>query len=103
MFNGIFSSQTIYNVWFTVLAGLGIILGAVYTLNMIRKVFYGDTNQVSVAITDISWNEKLALIVIVVIIFAFGIYPQSLLNETAASSQFIFKKFLLFIRAMHNQ
>ena len=103
MFNGLFSSQTIYNVWFTVLAGLGIILGAVYTLNMIRKVFYGDTNQVSAAITDITWSEKLALILIVAIIFAFGIYPQALLNETAASSQFIFKKFLLFIRAMHNQ
>ena len=44
MFNGIFSSEfTKYNIMFTVLAGISIILAAVYTLNMIRKVFYGNT------------------------------------------------------------
>lgn len=39
MFNGIFSSSTKYYLWFTLMAGMGIILGAVYTLNMIRRVF----------------------------------------------------------------
>ena len=97
MFNGIFGSQTVYNVWFTVLAGLGIILGAVYTLNMIRKVFYGETNPLTLVVTDITWNEKLALAIIVLIIFCFGIYPQFMLNETAASSQLIYKKFQLLL------
>lgn len=41
MFNGLLSAKSNYNVVFTVLAGLGIILAAVYTLNMIRKTFYG--------------------------------------------------------------
>ncbi len=95
MFNGIFSSQTKYNMWFIVMAGLGIILGAVYTLNMIRKVFYGPTNELTAATRDIQWNEKLALGIIVIIIFWFGVYPQCLLNETTAVSESIIKKFEL--------
>ncbi len=100
MFNGIFGSQTKYNVWFTVLAGLGIILGAVYTLNMIRKVFYGNTNALTAITKDISWNEKLTLGIIIVIIFWFGIYPQCMLNETAASAESIYKKFEMLLQSI---
>lgn len=98
MFNGIFSSRTHYNVWFIVLAGMGIILGAIYTLNMIRKVFFGDTNALTAAATDIHWNEKLALGIIVIIIFWLGVFPQCLLNETAGFTDSIIKKMDLFIR-----
>ncbi len=100
MFNGIFSSVTHYNVWFIVLAGMGIILGAVYTLNMIRKVFYGETNELTAAAQDIKWNEKLALGIIVLIIFGLGVYPQCMLNETTAVSESIFKKFELLLQSM---
>jgi|CXWL01.1.fsa_nt_gi NADH-quinone oxidoreductase subunit M len=92
MFNGIFSSLTRYNIWFTVLAGMGIILGAVYTLNMIRKVFYGSTNELTATAQDIKWNEKLALGIIVAIIFWLGIYPQCMLNETAGLAEAIAEK-----------
>jgi NADH-quinone oxidoreductase subunit M len=95
MFNGIFSSQTKYNIWFIVMAGMGIILGAIYTLNMIRKVFYGNTNTLTSATEDIRWNEKLALGIIVVIIFWLGIYPHSMLNETTAFTESLYKKFEL--------
>lgn len=93
MFNGIFSSYTKYNVWFTVLAGIGIILGAVYTLNMIRKVFYGEANELTRQATDIGWNEKMALGVIVLVIFVLGVYPQLLLNETAEVAGALNEKF----------
>lgn len=93
MFNGIFSSHTQYYLWFTIMAGMGIILGAVYTLNMIRKVFYGNTNELTETTQDIKWNEKLALGVIVVIIFWLGVYPNSLMNETTAVTESILKKF----------
>ncbi len=92
MFNGIFSSHTKYSMWFIVMAGMGIILGAVYTLNMIRKVFYGDTNELTTNTQDIRWNEKLALGMIVVAIFWLGIYPQCILNETASFSAEIAEK-----------
>ncbi|MBC7947699.1 MAG: NADH-quinone oxidoreductase subunit M [Chitinophagaceae bacterium] len=77
MFTGIFNSAvTKYNVWFTVLAGLCIILAAVYTLNMIRKVFYGNTVERTANAIDIGLMEKLALGIIVVLIFWIGIYSQ---------------------------
>ncbi|HET9824432.1 MAG TPA: NADH-quinone oxidoreductase subunit M, partial [Chitinophagaceae bacterium] len=48
MFNGIFASAvTKYYIVFTVLAAFTIILAAVYMLNMIRKVFYGETNSLT--------------------------------------------------------
>lgn len=103
MFNGIFSSQTKYNVWFIVLAGMGIILGAVYTLNMIRKVFYGNTNELTATTQDIKWNEKLALGIIVIIIFWMGIYPQCMLNETTAVTESIVKKFGLLLQTLPEQ
>jgi NADH-quinone oxidoreductase subunit M len=82
MFNGIWNGLTNYKVIFTVFAGLSIILSAVYTLNMIQKVFYGSTNNLTATTTDIRINEKLALGVIVLLILAFGVYPQPLLNLT---------------------
>jgi NADH-quinone oxidoreductase subunit M len=83
MFNGIFNSHvTQYSVWFTVLAGLSIIFAAIYTLNMIRKVFYGNVNTLTSAAQDIKGNERLVLGVILILIFWMGIYPQSLLHIT---------------------
>lgn len=83
MFNGIFGSTvTKYNIVFAALAGLSIILAAVYTLNMIQKVFYGSTNSITEVAADIRINERLALGIIVLIILVFGVYPQPLLNLT---------------------
>jgi NADH-quinone oxidoreductase subunit M len=83
MFNGIFSTAgTKYTMAFTILAGLGIILGAVYTLNMIRKVFYGNTNTLTASANDIRFNEKAVLTVIVAIIFIIGLYPKPLIELT---------------------
>jgi NADH-quinone oxidoreductase subunit M len=98
MFNGIFGAD-VYNGNYTVLgfiklnanyfsfiytvgAGLGIILGAVYTLNMIRKVFYGEAGARISDGRDIKRYERLALVMIVMLILGMGIYPQSALNIT---------------------
>lgn len=93
MFNGIFSSTvTKYNFVFTALALISIILAAVYTLNMIQKVIYGDTNTLTEKASDISFNEKFSLGVIVLIILVFGIYPQPLLNLTDGFVETILKE-----------
>ncbi|HWJ30466.1 MAG TPA: NADH-quinone oxidoreductase subunit M, partial [Flavisolibacter sp.] len=83
MFNGIWnSSVTKYNIVFTSDAILSIILAAVYTLNMVQKVFYGSSNSITEKAHDISNNERLALSVLVLLIVIFGVYPQPLLNLT---------------------
>jgi NADH-quinone oxidoreductase subunit M len=93
MFNGIFSSKiTHYNVVFTVLAAISIILAAIYILNMIRKVFYGISNAVTTAAQDITWNQKLVLSVIVILIIWLGVYPDSILNLTHDVTDTILKK-----------
>jgi NADH-quinone oxidoreductase subunit M len=83
MLSGIYSSGvTAYYLVFTVLAGICIILAAVYMLTMVRKTFFGNTNELTAGAADITMNEKLALAVIVVIIFWLGIYPDTLLHIT---------------------
>jgi NADH-quinone oxidoreductase subunit M len=83
MFNGIWNAQTAYRVVFAAVAGLSIILAAVYTLNMIQKVFYGETNALTAQAHDIRINERFALGVIVLLILVFGVYPQPFLNLTS--------------------
>jgi NADH-quinone oxidoreductase subunit M len=83
MFSGIYSSvATTYNVVFTVSAAVTIILSAVYTLNMIQKVFYGNTNALTQNAKDIYPNEKIILAALVVIIIIIGVYPQPILELT---------------------
>jgi NADH-quinone oxidoreductase subunit M len=78
MFAGMFK----FNIVFTAVAGLSIILAAVYTLNMVQKVFYGETNAVTQAVHDISFSQKLVLAILVLFIFVFGVFPQPLLDLT---------------------
>jgi NADH-quinone oxidoreductase subunit M len=93
MFNGIFTSATTkYNVVFTALALLSIILSAVYTLTMIQKIFFGPANAVTQNGRDIWGIEKVALGIIVIMIVAFGLFPQSLLNVTDGFADALLKK-----------
>jgi len=78
MFGGLFK----FNVWYTAVAGLSIILAAVYTLNMVQKVFYGEANSITASMKEIALNEKIILSVIVVAIFMVGVYPQPFFELT---------------------
>ena len=93
MFNGIFGSQvTKYNILFTVLAGVSIILSAVYTLNMIQKVFYGESSALTANGKDIRFNEKFILIILVILILVIGIYPKPILDLTSEITAAILKQ-----------
>ncbi|ULQ58341.1 NADH-quinone oxidoreductase subunit M [Flavihumibacter rivuli] len=90
MFNGVLGSTvTKYNVAFAVTAGLTIILAAVYTLRMIQRVCYGNTNELTEQATDISLNVKLSLAVIVVAIILVGVFPKPMLELTSGVSELI--------------
>jgi NADH-quinone oxidoreductase subunit M len=81
MFSGIFSSPLFnYELWVVPAAGLCIILSAVYMLNMVQKVLYGNTSMLTQSATDIRLHEKLVLSVIVLLILVMGIYPQPFLD-----------------------
>ncbi|MBP6432439.1 MAG: NADH-quinone oxidoreductase subunit M, partial [Ferruginibacter sp.] len=78
LFSGLFT----FNAWYAAVAGISIILAAVYTLNMVQKVFYGEKNDITASITDIEWHEKIILSVVVVLIFMMGLYPQPMIELT---------------------
>ena len=93
LFSGVFTSKaTSYNVVFTVVAGLSIILSAIYTLNMIQRVFYGNTNALTEKAKDIKLNEKLVLAAIVLLIVVMGVYPKPMLNLTKDTVDMILTK-----------
>jgi NADH-quinone oxidoreductase subunit M len=80
MFNGLFNADSKYRVWLTVLAGLGVILSAVYTLTMVQKVAYGPLKTTSMGFNDLEWNEKIVVILILLVILILGFYPKYLLD-----------------------
>ena len=93
LFSGVFSSKaTQYNVVFTVVAGISIILSAVYTLNMIQRVFFGNTNTLTEKAKDIKLNEKVVLAAIVVLIVVIGVYPKPMLSLTKETVDMIITK-----------
>jgi NADH-quinone oxidoreductase subunit M len=81
MFTGVYK----HNVWMAVAAGLSVILSAVYTLNMIQKVFYGNTNSVTENMKDITPSQQFGLALIVIMIFVFGVYPQPMIDLTKSA------------------
>lgn len=82
LFNGLFSSASAYRITFMVVAGLGVILGAVYTLNMVQKTAYGNTVEMKMQ-KDLTANEFTGLAIIIAIILFLGVYPKPLLDMTA--------------------
>jgi NADH-quinone oxidoreductase subunit M len=89
MFSGLYQ----YSGWMTAAAGIGIILSAAYTLNMIQKIFYGETVPATASVQDIAWNEKLVLGLIVCIIFVSGVYPQPVIDLTKTAATELVKLF----------
>jgi NADH-quinone oxidoreductase subunit M len=93
MFSGIFNSPvTKHGALMTVAAGVCIILAAIYTLNMVRKVLYGDRGSAVTEVKDIRIVEKFALGIVILLIFWMGIYPQPVLNITNEITDIILKQ-----------
>ena len=69
------------NFWFAFLAALTLILGAAYTLWMIKRVVFGDVaNEKVAALTDVTPREKIFLWALAIAIIALGVYPNPLLD-----------------------
>ena len=78
MFVGLYQ----FNPWYAVIASISVILVAVYSLNMLQKVFYGNTNTLTEQVKDISLKDKVALSAIVIFIFFLGVYPKPVFHLT---------------------
>lgn len=74
------------NFWFAFLAALTLILGAAYTLWMVKRVVFGDVaNEKVAALSDINRREFLFLAVLAVAVLALGVWPNPLLDVMHSS------------------
>jgi NADH-quinone oxidoreductase subunit M len=62
------------NLGFAILGGTTIILGAYYMLKMFQHAMLGETNAKPFA--DVSFNEGLLLVIIIAVLFFFGLYSK---------------------------
>jgi NADH-quinone oxidoreductase subunit M len=88
MFNGLFQ----FNPWMAVAAGVSIVLAAIYTLNMVQKVAYGEISPAIQSMQSPNKHAQGVLIVLLVIVFFTGVYPQPLFSLTADTLQQLFVK-----------
>ncbi len=89
MFTGLYQ----YNAWYAALAGLSIILAAVYTLNMVQKVFYGEDNILTKVVSLVTAKQKIVLSVIVIFILVLGVYPKPIFDLTQSTVTTVLSRF----------
>jgi NADH-quinone oxidoreductase subunit M len=81
----------------TLLAGVGIIVGAIYMLAAYKKAFFGEvTNEKNRNLPDINKKELFGLIPLVIVAIWLGIYPKPVLGPINKSVESI-------VQLMHNK
>ena len=76
------------NVWFAFLAGTTLVLGAAYTLWLVKRVIFGEVGNAQVAaLKDLTHREFLVLGLLAAAVLLVGIWPAPLLDVLRASTQ----------------
>jgi NADH-quinone oxidoreductase subunit M len=78
------------NIWFAVIGGLTIILGAYYMLKMFQQVMLGQTN--AKPFCDISLTEGVTMIALAAVLLFFGLYPKPINDLLTPSLEIIAKR-----------
>lgn len=78
LLNGLYQ----YNAWYSAVAGLTIILGAVYMLRMFQRVMFGPKSEATSQFADLNFSEKAVLFPLVLMVFWIGLYPNVFLKLT---------------------
>jgi NADH-quinone oxidoreductase subunit M len=74
------------NVWFAVLAALTLIIGAAYTLWLVKRVIYGEIANDGVAgLEDVNRRELVFLTLLAALVLLVGVWPAPLVDVMQAS------------------
>ena len=77
IFNGAFMNSDTFHRVVTIIACTSIVITAVYILRLIGKILYGTcTNPEHLRLTDATWDEKLAVVVLIVAVAGLGLAPM---------------------------
>ena len=79
-FLGSFQSNVAYVHVFTVIAILGILMGAGYILWLLQRVFYGPPQDKFNGVHDADKLERVYSAIFIILIFTIGLYPSILTN-----------------------
>lgn len=69
-----------YNTVLGIIAGLTIILAAVYLLRMFQRAMLGNTNTVTANFQDLTLSEHLTFIPLIILVFVLGVYPMPVIE-----------------------
>jgi NADH-quinone oxidoreductase subunit M len=76
------------NFWYAFLGALTLILGAAYTLWMVKRVFYGPIANENVrALTDINSREFTIMAILAIAVLVLGLWPAPVIDVMHASVQ----------------
>ncbi len=78
-----------YNSFIAAVAGLTIVLGAVYMLWMYQRTMYGEVSEATAGFRDLTRQEIIVLLPIVAIILWIGIYPQLFLGIAEPAARYL--------------
>jgi NADH-quinone oxidoreductase subunit M len=79
-----------YSAVAAAVAGLTIILGAVYMLRSFQTIMLGETNALTSSFRALDTNEKVVLMIVAVATLLFGIYPEPILGVINENIQHIY-------------
>lgn len=75
IFVGSFQHPDTFHRVLTIVATTSIVITAVYILRLVGKILYGTPNQQHLKLTDATWDERIAVITLIVCVAALGIAP----------------------------
>lgn len=85
LINGVYQ----YGAWMAAFAGLTVILGAVYMLRAYQNIMLGEKKSSFIEFGSLAKSDKAVLIVIVLAVILFGVYPKPLNEIAEAATQTI--------------
>jgi len=84
------------NVWYAILAATILVLGAAYTLWLVKRVIYGEVaNDKVAALKDLNSREFLVLGALAVAVLLVGLWPAPLLDVMRASTLHLAQQLLV--------
>ena len=83
------------NIWYAVLAATTLIVGAAYTLWMVKRVFWGPiTNPAVETLNDINGREFFVLAILALAVLIMGLYPQPVIEAMHSSIEHLLNQAL---------
>ena len=84
------------NVWYAFLAGTTLVLGAAYTLWLVKRVIFGEVaNDKVAALADLNGREFLVLGLLAAAVLVVGLWPAPLLDVMRATTEHLAQQLLV--------